>query len=430
MREPRLLMLVPHEPDLDPRIGWVLDLCREVGRTEVIAATWNSKKPAVEYDGVVSVERIDYTQYASRAARAIARVAAQLGSAGPAARFAGRQGARPPADAPAKELADHHLGALLRLVAAWGFYGLLISALYRRGRAVSVQPTAIVSHDIYALMPAALLRRRFGARLLHDSHEFFPESDLLAPSWQKRLIRLVERGFIRRADRVVTVSAPLARALEHAYGIRDVVAVPNAEPRCDAARTELRTPNAPVRFLLQGQASPGRGFEGLFALWEELNDDRAVLQVRCPDGDYPRQLRERFASLFASDRAEWLEAVPEKDLVVVAAEADVGVIPYVGPSLNHLYACPNKLSQYMAAGLAVLACSDLRYVTAVLDEFGAGLTYDPADVTSLRRAVDILAGNPARLQELRSNARAAALGSYNWETQSAPYRAALESLLR
>jgi glycosyltransferase involved in cell wall biosynthesis len=422
-------MLVPHEPDLDPRIAWTLGICREVARTDVIAATWSSRKPSVEYDGVVAIERIDYTRYASKSARALAKATARLEQLGPARRFIARQGALP-TSARRAELLDHHVGAALRLLAAWGFYGLLISALYRRGRAVTVAPAAIISHDIYALMPAVLLKRRFGVPLLHDSHEFFPEADLLAPRWQRRLIRLVERVFIRRADQVVTVSPPLAKVFEREYGIRGVRAVPNAEPRVERLPDIHRERGVPLRFLLQGQASPGRGFEQLFEAWAEVADPRVVLQVRCPDGAYPHELRERFASLFASPLAEWLEPVVESELVRAAAEADVGVIPYVGPSLNHLYASPNKLSQYMAAGLAVLASSDLRYVNDVISNYDCGVSYVPGDAASLRSAIGSLAGDVERLHQRRENARRAAAESYNWESLSDPYREAVASLIR
>jgi glycosyltransferase involved in cell wall biosynthesis len=422
-------MLVPHEPDLDPRIGWVIGLCRDVARTDVVAATWNSTKPSVEYDGVVSIERIDYTRYASVRARAFARAAARLDQLGPARRFAANQGKRPAGMATLTRI-DHHVGAALRLIAAWGFYGLLISALYQRGRAMSVRPAVIVSHDIYGLMPAVLLKRRFGAKLLHDSHEFFPEADLLAPAWQRRLTRMVERVFIRQADRVITVSPQIARLMEREYGIRAVSTVPNAGPRVDRLPEPTDHPEGPRRFLLQGQASAGRGFEQLFTAWEEVADPRAVLQVRCPDGAYPQELRRRFAALFDSPLAEWLDPVPEDQLVDAASRADVGVIPYVGPRLNHLYASPNKLSQYMSAGLAVLACRDMLYVNEVIQRYDCGVYYESEDSDSLRRAIDELVRDPARLRERQLNAQMATVHSYNWESLSRPYHEALEGLVR
>ncbi len=423
----RLLVLVPHEPELDPRIGWVLKLCRELGRTELVAATWSSRKPPVEYDGVVSVERVDVVQTAGPLALWLSSAAAPLNYHRSTVAFVERQG-RPPASNDLRTRLDHHRGALLRLLANWGYYGLLLSALYRRGRSISVPPTAIVCHDIYSLLPGVLLKRRLGCALLYDSHEFFPESDLLAPRWQKRLIRALERPFIRRADAVVTISPPLARELERTYGLDRVASAPNAEPRDTLGEVAPPRPAAtPIRFLLQGQASPGRGFERLFELWQRLDEDRAVLLVRCPEHEYTQELRERFGELFSSGRAVWLDPVPEARLVSAASDAHVGVIPYVGPSLNHLYACPNKLSQYMAAGTAILS-NDLPYIASVLRGYDCGLTYRADDAESFTRAVRTLLDEPETLQRLRENAYTAARSRFNWDEQSGPYREALRRL--
>lgn len=422
----RILVLVPHEPDLDPRIAWSLRLCRAIASTDVIATTWRNTKPARQFDGTVAIERIDATTYASpRVVRASALLG-RLELRRAAREFMARQG-RPPEIGGRRRQLAHHLGAAYRFVAAWGYYAIIVSALYRRARAVSVPPTLILCHDLYALIPAARLKRRFGCALLYDSHEYFPESDLLAPRWQRRLVGALEGHFIRWADAVVTVSPPLADEMRKRYRIRRVISAPNAEPRRDARRARpVRTAPEPVRFLLQGQASPGRGFERLFELWSALDHDRAVLQVRCPDGEYPAELRDRFRSLFASGRAEWLEAVPEDELVDAAAAADVGVIPYVGPSLNHLYASPNKLSQYMQAGLAVFA-NDLPYIASLLERFDCGVTYraeagEEAFAATVERLLD-----PAELTRLQLNALTAT-SEFNWETVSIPYAKALADL--
>lgn len=420
-------MLVPHEPRLDPRVGWVTDMCRGLGRTEVVAAVWSSSGPSVEFDGVVSIDRVPVMANASPLALRILPLANRIGSHATSVEYAARHGVRP--RSPRARL-RHESGAVRRLVASWASYALLVTALYRRARVVGVKPDVIVAHDIYGLIPAVLLKRRWDAKVLYDSHEYAAQGDLIGPRWQERLVRHVERYFIRRVERVVTVSPPLARQLEADYRIRDVVSVPNAEPAASAlGELRRREHDASfVRFLLQGQAAPGRGFERLFELWRGLENPRAQLQVRCPDGPYPEELRRRFADLFASDTAVWLDPVSESEMVSAAAEASVGVIPYLGPNLNHLYACPNKLSQYMAAGLAILS-TDLRYVASIISLYDCGAVYNPEDPASFRTAIGLLVDDPARLDAMRRHALEAAKTDYNWETVSVAYRDALQALL-
>jgi glycogen(starch) synthase len=422
----RILVLVPHEPELDPRVAWSLRLCRALGPTDVIATTWSSTKPAREFDGTVAIERIDATTYASPS---VLRASARLGKLEqrrPAREFIARHG-RPPHSRGRRRRLRHHLGAAYRLVAAWSYYAIILSALFRRGRAVSVPPTVILCHDLYALIPAARLKRRFGCALVYDSHEYFPESDLLAPSWQRRLVGMLERRYIRDADAVVAVSPPLAEEMRRRYRLDRVIAVPNAEPLPEQRRVlRVRRASDPVRFLIQGQAAPGRGFERLFELWSAIGHRGAVLQVRCPDGEYPAQLRRQFAELFSSGRAEWVAAVPEDELIDAASAADVGVIPYVGPSLNHLYASPNKLSQYMQAGLAIFA-NDLPYISSLVRRFDCGVTYRADADTEAFAAVVARLLDRAELERLQQNALAAT-AEFNWETVSMPYAEALADL--
>jgi len=56
----RLLMLVPHEPTLDPRIKWVTEMCARHGRTDILCYTNTvDSRPEREYDAVVYVERVN-----------------------------------------------------------------------------------------------------------------------------------------------------------------------------------------------------------------------------------------------------------------------------------------------------------------------------------------------------------------------------------
>ena len=83
----------------------------------------------------------------------------------------------------------------------------------------------------------------------------------------------------------------------------------------------------------------------------------------------------------------FLDAVREDELVAAAAEADVGIVPYLPIAINERLACPNKLSQYLHAGLMVIT-NDLPYVKSVLEEAEAGLSYSSADLSTLAQAVD------------------------------------------
>ena len=61
---PRILMLVPHEPYLDPRVQWATDLCADLCRTDVIGwSTHLSTQASREYDGTVYTELVNLVHF-------------------------------------------------------------------------------------------------------------------------------------------------------------------------------------------------------------------------------------------------------------------------------------------------------------------------------------------------------------------------------
>lgn len=422
----RILMLVPHDPDDDPRIGWVASICTEFAPTDVIGVTWSNRAPVREYAADLYTERIAPLELASWESRATWRLGTWLGSRSAARTFATRAAAPDPADTRAFRDA---VGSGLRFVGSWGYYVPMVDALYRAARGLSVPPKLIICHDFLGLLAGVAVGRTVNAPILYDAHEYTPEADLLAPRWESSLVAAVEARLVRRCDRVITVSPPLARHIERKYGLRQVGVVPNAEPlHTDVVSSYERERHDRVVFLVQGRASPRRGFESLLRGWELLDDPRAELVLRCPQTPYLEELRARFHRLFATGSARFAEAVPEAELVSSAAEADVGIIPYDGTSLNHRYACPNKLSQYMQAGLAILT-TPLEFVRETVTSGDCGMVYDPARPDTFVSAARTLIDDPALLDRFKRAARTVAVETFNWEHQSQPYRQAIGDLL-
>jgi glycosyltransferase involved in cell wall biosynthesis len=442
----RILMLVPHEPSLDPRIQWVTNLCRRIGATEVLGVVPSRRmdKPVREYDGRVYLERIRQSDVASPAVQSIPLLFENSRYASAAmSRYVERESARPSCTGETEPLhgmesaepgrgwfthIDHQAGALCRFLSIVGSYGMATSALYRRGRALSVPPRVIVCHDMAGLAAGVRLKELFRCPVLYDAHECWPEADLLSPSWQRRLVAWWERRLVDRADVVITVTPQLARHMEKRYGISGVLSVPNAAPRpAKKARMARRSTSRPVQFLFQGQAARGRGIEQLLDAWRVIDPAVAVLALRCPENEFVSSLRARYQGLIDSRKLVMLPAVEESDLISAADTADVGIIPYGGPNLNHALGCPNKLSQYMQAGLAILA-TKTEFVGGVLDRYDCGTTYDPGSPASIQEIVRTWSKNPAALEAMKRNAIKAAETEFNWESQSVPYSLAIRRL--
>ena len=75
-------------------------------------------------------------------------------------------------------------------------------------------------------------------------------------------------------------------------------------------------------------------------------------------------------------RVRVASAVPIADVVRYAAAGDVGIIPFLNTSLNNFHGLPNKIFEYIAAGIPVVA-SDFPQLRAVIDRYDVGITFDP-----------------------------------------------------
>jgi glycosyltransferase involved in cell wall biosynthesis len=407
-----ILMLVPHDPEHDPRIMWTIDLCASILPTTVLAVSTKDERPRSERRGRAVIERLS------------AGESVMNGTPGTSPAAIGTRLVR---RMPIPRWVRDRRQAVHHFTTNSGYFSRFGGAIMRRAAEISVSPTVIVCHDVYVLSAALRLGRGWGAKVLYDSHEYWPEADLMSERWEEFLLRVYEGRLIRRADRVVTVSPPLARLLERTYRVKRVIAVPNACPSEPQVSPSASRPlGVPVRFLLQGQASPRRGFEELIAAWRLLNEPRTLLEIRCPENAYLQSLRTANVDLERQGRLRFLPAVPEDQLIAAAAEADVGLVPYPGHTLNHIYACPNKLAQYMHAGLAVLS-NDLAYIRSVVSEYQCGAVFDIDRPQSLVNAVLELVGNPEQLQAMKE-ASVRAARTFNWEIQSKPYRMALREL--
>ncbi len=283
-----ILMLVAGNPDEDPRIGWVRDLCQNLGRVLIKGAVWTPELVGRDYDDGVEVDRFNAHVVAGRMASRTTGALAKLSGLRAAARYSdfassaaasGAAGRRPPT-----ARVDLSIGGAARYFGGWAGHSLAIDALYAECRALHVRPRLVICHDLYSLVAAVRLKPLFTCPILYDSHEFWPCADLLAGTWEAKLTGIIERRLLTHTEAVVTVSPPLVRLLESYHGITGVRCVPNAAP-CSEGAARPAGINRPVRFLLQGRAAAGRGFEQLLEGWRMVDPGSAKLFLRCPECD-------------------------------------------------------------------------------------------------------------------------------------------------
>ncbi len=248
---------------------------------------------------------------------------------------------------------------------------------------------------------------------MYDSHEYATQEH--AQNWKWRLVSrsavsAIERRNVASADLVITVSRGIAEALQADYGLPAAPVVVRNMP--SYRPTPLRPPNGRRQILFHGLIRPERGLESLIDAVPALTFAGDVVVRGYGLSAYLDSLKARARERGVGDRVVFAPAVGPDHLIERAAEADLGVLLLPGITRHYEFALPNKLFEYLMAGLPVLA-SPRREIRTLLDEIGAGLFAEP-DPGSVAAALNALTEDA--LIGMRRAALAAAR-ALNWDAE-------------
>jgi glycosyltransferase involved in cell wall biosynthesis len=281
------------------------------------------------------------------------------------------------------------------------------------GRIAQLRPQVVHAHDAAMLLPGLLGAWLTGARLVYDSHELATGVAYRSGAWA-RLVAAIERVGVPRSDAVITVTDGIAERLRERYGLaRTPVVVRNvcALPAANGTRGELRGalglgPDVPL-VLHQGAAAPDRGGEVLVRALTEVPEAHLAFLGDAEPG-FGEVVTGEARAAGVADRVHTLASVPLDRLLAWTADADVGVTLLQPTCENHRLALPNKLFEYVAAGVPVVAAA-LPEIERLMAEHRIGWTVpptDPAGVAGGLRAALAARGDPELAARLRVAAEA------------------------
>jgi glycosyltransferase involved in cell wall biosynthesis len=288
-------------------------------------------------------------------------------------------------------------------------------------------PPLVLVNDWPALVVAAAWKARTGGCVHYDVHEFATQEFDGSQWWRtvyKPMVTHLERSAIASADSVSTVGPGLAQAIQDLYGLdRLPLAIRSTPRRVDVQQNG--DCSWPMRVLYHGHLLPDRGLEALLqsvAFWREPH----TLVIRGVGSKaYVEQLKALVARL-PPGQVRFEQAVDQEAVIsAAAASADLGVFFTPLTTGQHQFNLPNKIFEYVAAGLAVAVSpgSDLR---ATVEHYGIGVISRDSGAAAIADCINSL--TKERMVAFKAAARTASL-ELCWETESRILRTALEKLL-
>jgi glycosyltransferase involved in cell wall biosynthesis len=286
-----------------------------------------------------------------------------------------------------------------RYIVLFVFYPAYVTAaMWRAGR--SVNPQIYISNDLDTLA-AGVVSAGVSRVLIHDAHELWPDQWIgmgnmssVGIAW----LRIIEHIMIKHASVVMTVNEYIASILCRRYGLSKVRVVMNIPEK-----TPIGVPYGQTRYraklaLYQGAYAPQRGLENIIKSCRFLRKD-VVLVLRGFGSDAYEQELHKIALPFRNCVFE--KQVKMSELVTAASTADIGIVAYLPINWNNYLAAPNKLFEYIQAGLPIVG-SDIPFVKDIIRKNEIGYVFDPYDPRSIADAINT-AVSDGNLERLRMN---------------------------
>ncbi len=275
-----------------------------------------------------------------------------------------------------------------------------------------------VASDFYSLPFCALAARWWGSMLFYDSREIYTELPAFHDkTFFKCIVQYTEKWCVRRARFVMTTGSMDARYLSDLYGIRNTVLLRNLpcmQRVSSAVDYACGFPASVSGKLLvyQGILVPGRGIETAFRVLQKLPSVGLVL---LGEGEFNPYYRKMSESLGIRDRVLFAGKIPQEALLRHTAGADIGLSLIDNVCENNFLALPNKLFEYIMAGLPVVV-SDLPQMKEVVEKYRVGAVVPAGDADAVVEVLHQWDCRPGEFNELKKNCRKACR-ILNWETE-------------
>jgi glycosyltransferase involved in cell wall biosynthesis len=273
------------------------------------------------------------------------------------------------------------------------------------------------------LIPVGLLLRALGKHVIYDVHEDLPK-DILAkpylPAWSRRPIAWamdkVERAAGGRFSALVAVTPSIANRFRQ-VNTRTIVVhnyplvkelILDSQPRPWEARRQS------VAYI--GGMMAMRGIREMIEAVSLLPRSLpATLELA---GPHPRgeATAEELSAYPGWERVRHHGFVKLAETFEILRSVRAGLVLF-HPVPNHIEAMPQKIFEYMGAGIPVIA-SDFPLWRRILGEPCCGIFVNPQNPRDIARAIEHILLNPAEAEEMGRRGRAAVLEHYNWDVQA------------
>lgn len=276
---------------------------------------------------------------------------------------------------------------------------------------------ALVSNDLDTLLPNFLVSKLKRVELFYDSHEYFTEvPELVSRPGIQKIWKRIERWIFPKLKHVWTVNESIAKLYREAYGV-EVGVVRNvpftSSPAVAKTKSELHLPAGKKILLFQGAGiNIDRGGEEAVQAMQYL--DHCFL-LFIGSGDVIEALKTMASRMNLRERVKFIPRLPFEELQSYSMAADAGLTLDKDTNLNYRFSLPNKIFDYIHAGLPVLS-SNLIETRQIIENYNIGMVAGSLNPVQLAESIRAMFSDEKRFDSWKENLKLAA-ADLCWEKE-------------
>jgi glycosyltransferase involved in cell wall biosynthesis len=271
----------------------------------------------------------------------------------------------------------------------------------------------LVANDLDALPANFMISKIKKAILVYDSHEYFTEvPELINRNFVRKIWEKMEKWMVPKIIHSYTVCDSIAEIYNKKYGT-SMIAIRNLPyGHSGSPEFKIKEPWHEKIIIYQGSVNKGRGLELVIKSMQYLENVRFWI---IGDGDIINDLRRLVNKSKLESKILFKGRMLPGELIQYTVQADVGISLEENLGLNYYYALPNKLFDYISAGVPVLV-SDFPEMGSLVKKYDIGMATLASDPQELATILKSMLHDSGKIRRWKNNLQKAA-SELCWENE-------------
>ena len=245
------------------------------------------------------------------------------------------------------------------------------------------------AEDVYTLPFVTFFAKFHRAKFYYNSRELYAfTGGLRNRNIVQSILKQLESFFIHKADLVLTTGEMDSEFIHKFYGISNSVVIRNIPIKRQPdkivnLKEELGINNDCKILIYQGVLLECRGLKLIINALASLPNTHFVI---IGDGFLKDELLALSNKLQVANRVHFLGMIKQDELINYTAAGDIGLAIIENISISYYHALPNKLFEYIMAGLPVIS-SNLPQMEKIVYQYKIGEVIDPENPKEIETAL-------------------------------------------